>query len=517
MDQEKLFNLMDEFIAEQAESFSLKEGLSRFRKKLKGKKVPHLAETFEHMLLTSGQFFSDDQGKDTTFLSRASFFRGVEFRVMPTRDELREGILIPGHRFVPFCHPYMPSHQCDLIDDQDQPVPVRVVRKNWNALAIYHTLLGPNDMLEWLVEDQESNADVLMDGSNLDEAGIELDLTVFDIVEFYARHNVQEGDFLTLKVLDWENGEYSIRHTPSAEMDGIFGQNRLWCEALEKSLLNVFERYGCMNVIPDQLALAYFHGGDALASTPGIGFGAFLKQSAVIEIAHLGGDHGVLWRKGESPEDDIGRSTQLCGVHGVRRQDGPGTLNGILQDLGLSCSETEVEAYFLDAHSRGETEPNEALRRLFDTRESLQFRSEEQLMAFNKRLIDLWEKTFRTYNPLADMHVAPCRAKALELLEIQIDYLRSLDKRGVMPEQLPGDVVFEFGKLTSLIEEALRLFNQPADVGKKEAKSFMTSFQMMEAPIHLLIDEMEAHLGGQYPGLRVLDSSEKDDSGDSGD
>jgi hypothetical protein len=61
------------------------------------------------------------------FVPRQAFFRGARFMVVPTPEEVRDGILIPGHKFLPFSSHEILPWSCTLIRPDGGAVPVRKV------------------------------------------------------------------------------------------------------------------------------------------------------------------------------------------------------------------------------------------------------------------------------------------------------------------------------------------------------------------------------------------------------
>ena len=63
------------------------------------------------------------------FTPRHIFFAGTEFLIVPQPDEIEEGILIPGHRFLPFLARDIHPGDCRLTLADGTVVPTQPIRK----------------------------------------------------------------------------------------------------------------------------------------------------------------------------------------------------------------------------------------------------------------------------------------------------------------------------------------------------------------------------------------------------
>ena len=67
------------------------------------KKIPkNLYISVDRMLRRDRRFFYDSFKE--LYVPRSYFFKNTQFLIKPTLEEINEGILYPGHRFIPFCH-----------------------------------------------------------------------------------------------------------------------------------------------------------------------------------------------------------------------------------------------------------------------------------------------------------------------------------------------------------------------------------------------------------------------------
>ena len=143
--------------------------------------------------------------EDGVFYPKESFLSGIPFRIKPSEFEIQEGILIPGHRFIPF-QPFALAQKDLFYVSAAEPLKTREIKLKAKHMIIYFSLLDFERMPIKNIED------ILDDDSDLFVDAI-------DMRQFYKRHNFVFGDSIiadtnlddpgvfTLTYDSWENSE----------------------------------------------------------------------------------------------------------------------------------------------------------------------------------------------------------------------------------------------------------------------------------------------------------------------
>jgi hypothetical protein len=463
-----------------------------------------LCERMLEWLYDSNLFYEDQNREDVPFVPYRSIFQGAVFRVTPTESEIREGILIPGHRFVPFL-PYDCPGSAASIQINGREVNRLTVEKTMEELQVFHSLIGMHDRIMLFLNEHEEN-EKRMQALRRDPeggAGIKLKVQVFDLKDFYVSHRFQPGDSLVLTVEDWLEARYTARYSPASELTEAFTRCRAWCDLLENSLMETFEELGPLTDVYSQLVEAFCLGGQSLLEFAGLHIGGFLAQSESIAITSLSNGDVILWRKGEEPDEDFG--SMVGEARAGKMMGRTDSLDAILADMGLSVSGAEVEAIMRDELFGGREAVGEVIGRVFDGLKQVTFASEEQSQAFFKQVEDLWEKTTRNYNRFADAQAGELRRRVLELHEKQTLWMRSLDERGVQPDELPGSEMFMHGQISAMFYQCLAFLNDPESYDSDEFQDIQANIDGIGERMAELIGIVETALESQ-PSLTLLDN-----------
>ena len=450
----------------------------------------------------------DTEEDDEQYTPCQVLFDGCTFRVRPTVDELEKGILIPGHRFMPFGRQELMGFWCKLLDEDGVEVPQKVHRATVGDLAIYFSLLGELCTLDVLMMQSEKNAEELKQVESISEMADEaVDLVVYDLDAFYKRRSVQPGDMLTLTVKSWLNGVYQLAHTPAAVMDAEFEQCRKWVTRLRKELCMQFELLGPLITVYEQLLNAFNMGRDELLAYPGMHIGSILFSGSDIQLTQSGMGNALFWHAGSSPDLDLGELMEMYEApQGTGRSD---SLGAILRDMGLSLTTSEIEALMRDElyHDREQFQP--VLERMFSGYDVIPFNGDRQEKTFFKLIGEMWARISKSYNRFADVTAGPCREKALALVERQVTWLRALDRSQVDPSQLPGQDMILFGKISAMLEHVLDTLSHPVPE-KKMIADFLEGAERLEKMIEQLIENMDEHLRKDEPYLQILEDDDQE-------
>ena len=415
------------------------------------------------------------------YIPKNIFFQNADFLISPTEEEIRDGILIPGHRFMPFLsHEVLPAH-ATLICANGNKVDRLNIERHRNDLFIYFTFFGFENMNRYFLTDHDENC-AIMEASPHDNPMVKL--TVFDMAALYAEHNVTPGDAFRLTVKNWKQGHYTLSFVSKMDLASQQHECSKWCKTFEKNLQEVINWCGPHTDVNDQFATALLTSDFPKTKAP-IHLGGFYGQCKHIELQQTP-DGVILWHQGESVRDAYLDSIENTPASATGRRD---SLDAILSDIGLSLNENEITAYMLDALSCGHTDSNVVMKRCFAGRDATYFTDENQADIFNDLFITLWEKLSANYNPKRDKVYAPVRSRILAILDAQLGWLRDCDKKGLLPSELPQEPMMELAHACAILSSTLGLLTD-GSTKASEIKELSKILQPMEQRCKELLNEL---------------------------
>ena len=402
------------------------------------------------------------RGTDDVFCGRAEFFTGKTFLITPDVFEIRQGVLIPGHRTAAFVSPEVFPSEVELADaETGAAFGMRDFSARLDMLYNYYLLLGSEQFLDYLAADDPAN-EVFSDGTSGDRPAV---IPVYDLADFYRKHDFQPGDALVATVTDWCEGRITLRRLAAAgRRDG-----RAWSEVLADSLEKVISLYEHYFDIPEQLAYGFFFGGDRLFGAPEAmrSCDEFIRETDRIELRYLD-DRTVLAACGDAGEGDEDDDECGCGEHHGHHH--PGELPEevrvsrgetedfarMLRELGVFLTPVEVDSYILDSCSFSAPDYDEFFRRCFGGRD-LAFADDAQEAVFHNMVEDRWETFTANYDRESDRGKAELRGQILEILDEKIAFLDGVSD----PEKLPSSEMRRLAEISIWLDELLRLLNSP--------------------------------------------------------
>ena len=449
----------------------------------------NLSQRLGEILGSSGGVFTDN---GVHFISRKSYFRDARLIISPTEDELADGAVVPGHRFVPFVDPGIAPLECSLVDETGRQVDLVKVDRLLSELRRCCVLLGWDDFPYYL------NYDGIEPPTEVDDSWMqrEVSASAFELSRFIkpggspAARSSGLGEaepMLEIRLIDWEKGRFSVRRLSDEEAAERRAGEKEWIEAMDAGLAQALELLGPHAPVPEQLAWAYYLEGRLLRLAPPFSIGTYLSRSERISVqmTELG---STLWYRGEeaaaiSPFENI--------PEGPRGDDE--SLDAILRDVGISLSANAVEGLMRNELYSGHEEIERVYARAFGGR-MIEFANETQRTTFFDFLSELWEETRSSYDRSNDERSGVLRARVVEMYGELLRWLRGLDSRGIILEKLPHGELLELTKASGFLDETLRLLNDPEELEEETARDFATSLDRLQEVIQDLISRVEAKI-----------------------
>lgn len=245
-------NQLMQFLRTRRAVFKVKDVLADF----KGKGISEAESDVAAFLNCCPLVFALDGG---LYMSRAGAFTRAPFSIRPTKKEIRDGYLVPGHRCVPFVDSDVYSGTIDFVYN-DRVLPRKVVEFPLHDALGFFELFGGEYAAQYILNDPAMG---LSGAMNLEELPSRIKLTVTDFSELYRESGFLYGDTLLSYVEDWDNSVVvvqplrSMRNTPFEQLPSDRKLAK-WYSVLEDGLLESFSRYGPGLSIEDQLAKVFY-------------------------------------------------------------------------------------------------------------------------------------------------------------------------------------------------------------------------------------------------------------------
>lgn len=238
-------------------------------------------------------------GSELRFISRSGYFNNKSFTIHPSSLEIKNGIMIIGHRCVPYINPAVMPHDINFFY-RNLKIKKTTICKNITELYDNYLLFGEEYIPHYLVLD---TANRLSTSDLTDELPSKINITVLDMKEFYEKWKFTPRDRIVCKVMDWDCGYVKIEPLFAKESDNLsITEDDLkrtkWCHDAENYLLQVFEEDGPCESIDIQLVRMYAKAKKNLFSSYACSIEEMIKRSTKIDFEFYGVETR-LWKKGE--------------------------------------------------------------------------------------------------------------------------------------------------------------------------------------------------------------------------
>jgi hypothetical protein len=444
------------------------------------------------------------------FLSRKHFFEGGEFCILPTQFELTNNILVPGHRFIPFCKP---EKKIKLRVAEDNKA-IKLVKRQYSFVDLlpFFSFLGPQGMTKALIKDFRSNVTNMANRPD-PELPPMIDISVYNMEKFYHEHSFAYGDMLRVKLEDYDKGKVSVKLYSKEEQLHRRDEQVKWLAQFASALSNTLDLINENNIaisIDHQLGQVYYSGGRELMSNPPTNFIPLINdRQSNFYIQHTDSGNTIIWDHNlefdlidpekilDEPEmydeeDDEFEHPDLFDDFD-EEDDELSKFDQLSKIMGFQWAEPEFEAYIRDELYTGGNDLQAVIDRCFDDRIDLDYPD------LKDDFLDLvalkWKQISSSYNRFADTDTGKIRHSALDIYDIHLASTRKIDKHdfAITPE-------FE-EKLCDIMEVMMSLYplvctlNEPDTISKKNMKLMQESLKMIKSIILEKMQDVESYLG----------------------
>jgi hypothetical protein len=364
-------------------------------------------------------FLMDDNEQ---WLSRRGCFEDVPFVINPTRLELLNGILIPGHRCVPFVNPLAMPHEYKFFW-QDKEIPWTTTEGPPEDFYRFYSFFGEEYAPQYMARDNPDNEAAF----NIDpfEDPPEVSIHTLDMTNIFREASFVPGDRFVVRTRDWKEAHFDLEKVgkdawPQAELDARF-------EIAEGGFEDSFTKLGPGSSTEEQIAFAYWYGGERMRDVPAYSLEDFLyeKTDSIENVIY--GIASRFWFAGK----DIPDSKRLLGLAVPPDKT---FFEDILVRAGVPISEYVISSYARDALFRNEKDINNVMERIIPPVITMKDKEWNYIADYVE---DTIEELRERYTLFLDQGMGPIRQRVGELHAAVVELAARLQKGEIDISWLP--------------------------------------------------------------------------------
>jgi hypothetical protein len=446
-----------EFLENHREPFTL-EDVVIFIRLLDSSRNSYLAEEVAACIDSQNLAFPIENG---VWMSRRGFFEPLCFVISPTRQELLNGVLIPGHRCVPFANPVLLPQEYRFFYRRKQ-IPLSSIKGPPEDFYPYYSIFGEEYAPQYVAKDNPNNERAFK--NDFYEDPPDVSIQTLDMRNIYRELALVPGDRFVVRTLDWKEGSFSLERVGKDEWSQA--DLSAWQEAAEGGFEGSFKLLGPGESTEEQIAYAYWHGGERMRELPAYALEDFLyEQTDRIETAPYGIETRFWFAGREIP--DIKGLPPLPLLPPEAEQSNP---------VAAPVSEYVIHSYVWDALFRRDRDIPALVRRIIPPAVPV---PETQLRLFTGYVADLYAELGPHYSPFTDASIGPVRQRMTELHTAVIDLAARLEKGDINTAWLPKHTFIILSQIQSHTAGVLEDLDGETQLAEEELEAIDNSLDSM--------------------------------------
>ncbi|MDR0784328.1 MAG: plasmid pRiA4b ORF-3 family protein [Treponema sp.] len=411
-------NALYQFLEIAVEPFTL-ESITSFVCSLKTKRLNRLSMEIEDYLNVYRLAFPLGRRR---WISIRGYFEDACFVIQPSRLEIVSGILIPGHRCIPFANSERLPQDYTFLWGK-KVIPFTTVEGEPEEFYPYYSVLGEEYAPQYVARNNPENEEAF---NNEFDDPVEVSIKALDMRTLYRETKFVPGDLFEVRIVDWKKNAFSLKKIEK----GAWNERGLreWQEAAEKGFGSSFVNLGPGVSTEEQIAYAYFYGGKRMKETPAYSLEEFLYERTDCIETTLYGMETRFWSAGK----DIPDMGELTGQRIVKRTP----IEEMLLANKAPMSEFVVQSYVLDMLFRKETKAQDVAMRIAPPVIAKNFESREWNMLVDY-ITEIYEEFSKEYSLFKDKGMGPVRQKAAELHTAVVEFAAGLRPDSINAAYLP--------------------------------------------------------------------------------
>jgi hypothetical protein len=485
-----------DFIETVTTPFSPEDAVAHIRQQAATRPGRRLVTEISTLIESRNMAFRADTRK---WVSRRGCFEKACFAISPTREELLNGVLIPGHRCVPFANPALLPQEYEFFWE-DRHIPYTTSEGEPEKFYPYYSVFGEEYAPQYVARDNADNEAAFND--SLYEDPIEVSIQVLDMRSIFRECGFVPGDRLQVHTRDWKKGVFGLWRVPKGEWNEH--DLETWRAAAEEGFEASFKALGPGLSTEEQIDFAYWYGGNRMRSVPAYSLEEFLyEKTERIETMSYGIESRFWYAGKEIPDRKEFDYSQLLPDH-TRIEE-------LLFQKRIPISEFAVMGYVRDALFRGDTDVHVIVDRVAPSVCGLNDREWNFLASF---IFGIYEEFKNLYNPFVDKNMGPLRQRVGELHTAVIDLTARLRKGEINEAWLPRHTFIILSQIQEYAAAVLEELNSDVALPAADLDAIDSSQESMTETyedMRELIDEsMDNFRRRSFSLVRNVDSADGD-------
>jgi hypothetical protein len=407
-----------EFLENVTEPFTL-ENIASFVRMLTPRRIPYLTQEIRDFINSKNIAFKNGQDR---WVSRRGFFESIPFVISPTRLELLNGILIPGHRCIPFANPSLLLHEYTFYW-KGKPIPWGTTEGPPDDFYPYYTIFGEEYAPQYVAQDNPENESAYNSDPYEDPA--EVSIHTLDMRNIYLETAFVPGDRFVVKTRDWKAGVFDLTRVEKDEWPAE--ELETWRDAAEAGFTASFEYLGPGSSTDEQIAYAFWFGGQRMQKVPAYALEEFLyEKTDNIETAAYGIETRFWFAGKEIPD--------LENLEGNLSVSDRTYIEEILFRHGVPVSEYVIQSYVRNALFRKEPDISRIIEQILSPSVSI---SGQELKVLTEYVFRVYQDFEPNYSFFSDQLMGPIRQRVGELHTAVIELVARLHKGDIDLSWLP--------------------------------------------------------------------------------
>ncbi|MDR3166691.1 MAG: plasmid pRiA4b ORF-3 family protein [Treponema sp.] len=395
------------------------------------------------------------------WISRRGCFEPVQFVIIPTRLELLNGILIPGHRCIPFANPVLLPQEY-VFHWQGMTIPYTTTEGPPEEFYPFYSIFGEEYAPQYVARDNPENEEAF--NSDPYDDPPEVSIHTLDMRNIYRETSFVPGDRFVVSTVDWKTGIFELERVGK----DAWTEEALaaWFKAAERGFEDSFALLGPGTSTEEQAAYAYWYGGKRMREVPAYALEEFLyEKTDRIETTAYGIETRFWYAGKEIPDRKDPEESRTLPDRTV--------IEEILFQKKIPVSEYVVQSYVRDALFRNDPDIPTIIERIVPPSVELREPDWDYLADY---VADVLDEFRGIYSLFADKSMGPIRQRVGELHTAVIDLAARLQKGDIDPAWLPKHTFVILSQIQS------------------HAASVLEDLDVDEAPVETELEAMDNSL-----------------------
>ena len=391
--------------------------------------------------------------------------------------ELKQGILIPGHRLMPFNLTDRKEQDLIFIDPDGNEIQKLKQTFFIQDVASFYQYCGNFP--------EEIKINEKVPGKSC------MTVTAWDMSKYYKKFGSKPGDSLLIDLVDYEKGVFQIRPYSSKQ----FRSDRLRRRALYLALatqmdpLSQDENFCSVGLEKQLLRILFSMDPKFLKDVDIFSVTDFLEslQEWTVVGCEAGGVQMLpAWKSESGP---FVRASSRRTIKGEL-----GTLNEIFQDIELSFDAQEFKSILYTVMASDKYKLETVFFLLFGGQGEL-FKDKKQHEVFYGNLREMLFKICEDLKTKESLLISGLREQCVDIKMSLVGVLRFLEDQEVGLEDLPAEILNQIVELDQFCNDALRQFsirNEPPEL--KFIRDLRVALKVVEPQLALLEEEIYSQI-----------------------